>query len=99
MTRFVTIAVVLALTSTAAGAQNAAPLTPQQKQDLTGYNFKGAETRFKHKRISLRPSSNRLRRFLRSQFRKSVCRRLSAAFLLDRHPNRRPQRKKAQPSR
>ena len=44
MTRFVTIAVVLALTSTASGAQNATPLTPQQKQDLTGYNFKGAET-------------------------------------------------------
>ena len=44
MIRFVTIAVVLALTSTAAGAQNAMPLTPQQKQDLTGYNFKGAET-------------------------------------------------------
>jgi P-type conjugative transfer protein TrbG len=44
MTRFVTIAVVLALTSTAAGAQNAAPLTPQQKQDLSGYNFKAAES-------------------------------------------------------
>ncbi len=44
MTRFVTIAVVLALASTAAGAQNATPLTPQQKQDLSGYNFKGAET-------------------------------------------------------
>jgi type IV secretion system protein VirB9 len=44
MTRFVTIAVVLALTSTVAGAQNATPLTPQQKQDLTGYNFRGAET-------------------------------------------------------
>ena len=44
MTRFVTIAVVLALTSTAAGAQNATPLTPQQKQDLSGYNFKAAES-------------------------------------------------------
>ena len=44
MTRFVTIAVVLALTGAAAGAQNATPLTPQQKQDLSGYNFKGAET-------------------------------------------------------
>ena len=43
MTRFVTIAVVLALTGAAAGAQNAPPLTPQQKQDLSGYNFKGAE--------------------------------------------------------
>ena len=44
MTRFVTIAVVLALTGAAAGAQNAPALTPQQKQDLSGYNFKGAET-------------------------------------------------------
>jgi type IV secretion system protein VirB9 len=44
MTRFVTIAVVLALASAAAGAQTASQLTPQQKQDLSGYNFKGAET-------------------------------------------------------
>jgi type IV secretion system protein VirB9 len=44
MKRFVTIAVVLALTSATAGAQNAPALTPQQKQDLSGYNFKGAET-------------------------------------------------------
>jgi type IV secretion system protein VirB9 len=44
MTRFVTIAVVLVLTGAAAGAQNTTPLTPQQKQDLSGYNFKGAET-------------------------------------------------------
>ena len=44
MTRFVTIAVVLALMSTAAGAQNATPLTPQQKQDLSSYNFKAAES-------------------------------------------------------
>ena len=44
MTRFVTIAVVLALGSVAAGAQSAPQLTPQQKQDLFGYNFKGAET-------------------------------------------------------
>ena len=44
MTRFVTIAVVLLLTGAAAGAQNTTPLTPQQKQDLSGYNFKGAET-------------------------------------------------------
>jgi type IV secretion system protein VirB9 len=44
MTRFVTIAVVLALTSTASGAQNATPLSPQQKQDLSGYNFKAAES-------------------------------------------------------
>lgn len=43
MTRFVTIAMVLAL-SCAAGAQNASQLTPQQKQDLSGYNFKGAES-------------------------------------------------------
>jgi len=43
MKRFVTIAVVLALAS-AAGAQTASQLTPQQKQDLSGYNFKGAET-------------------------------------------------------
>jgi type IV secretion system protein VirB9 len=28
----------------AAGAQSAPQLTPQQKQDLSGYNFKGAET-------------------------------------------------------
>jgi type IV secretion system protein VirB9 len=40
---FVTIAVVIALTSAAAGAQNAPALTPQQKQDLSGYNFKNAE--------------------------------------------------------
>ncbi len=44
MTRFVTIAVVFALTNTAAGAQNVTPLTPQQKQDLSGYNFKAAES-------------------------------------------------------
>ena len=44
MKRFVTIAVVLALASAAAGAQSAPQLTPQQKQDLSGYNFKGAET-------------------------------------------------------
>ena len=44
MTRFVNIAVVLALTGAAAGAQSASQLTPQQKQDLSGYNFKGAET-------------------------------------------------------
>jgi len=44
MTRLVNIAVVLALTGAAAGAQNTTPLTPQQKQDLSGYNFKGAET-------------------------------------------------------
>jgi len=44
MKRFVTIAVVLALGSVAAGAQSAPQLTPQQKQDLSGYNFKGAET-------------------------------------------------------
>jgi len=43
MKRFVSIAVVLALAS-AAGAQTASQLTPQQKQDLSGYNFKGAET-------------------------------------------------------
>lgn len=43
MTRFVIIAMVLAL-SCAAGAQNASQLTPQQKQDLSGYNFKGAES-------------------------------------------------------
>ena len=44
MKRFETIAVVLALASAAAGAQTASQLTPQQKQDLSGYNFKGAET-------------------------------------------------------
>lgn len=44
MKRFVNIAVVLALTCAAAGAQSASQLTPQQKQDLSGYNFKGAET-------------------------------------------------------
>lgn len=44
MKRFVTIAVVLALASVAASAQSAPPLTPQQKQDLSGYNFKGAES-------------------------------------------------------
>ncbi len=44
MKRFVTIVVVLALGSVAAGAQSAPQLTPQQKQDLSGYNFKGAET-------------------------------------------------------
>lgn len=44
MTRFVTIAAVLALTGAAAGAQSASQLTPQQKQDLSGYNFKGAES-------------------------------------------------------
>lgn len=44
MKRFVTIVVVLALGSVAAGAQSASQLTPQQKQDLSGYNFKGAET-------------------------------------------------------
>jgi P-type conjugative transfer protein TrbG len=44
MKRFVLIAVVLALTSAAAGAQTASQLTPQQKQDLSGYNFKGAES-------------------------------------------------------
>jgi type IV secretion system protein VirB9 len=44
MKRFVTIAVVLALGSVAAGAQSAPQLTPQQKQDLSRYNFKGAET-------------------------------------------------------
>lgn len=44
MTRFVTITVVLALASAAASAQSASQLTPQQKQDLSGYNFKGAET-------------------------------------------------------
>jgi type IV secretion system protein VirB9 len=44
MKRFVTIAVVLALASAVAGAQTASQLTPQQKQDLSGYNFKGAET-------------------------------------------------------
>ena len=44
MKRFVTIVVVLALGSAAAGAQSASQLTPQQKQDLSGYNFKGAET-------------------------------------------------------
>jgi len=43
MTRFVSIAVVLALTSLAAGAQNATPLTPKQKLDLSGYNFKDAQ--------------------------------------------------------
>ena len=43
MTRFVIIAMVLALSS-AAGAQNASQLTPQQKQDLSGYNFEGAES-------------------------------------------------------
>jgi len=43
MKRFVTIAMVLALAS-AAGAQTASQLTAQQKQDLSGYNFKGAET-------------------------------------------------------
>ena len=43
MTRFVIIAMVLAL-SCAAGAQNALQLSPQQKQDLSGYNFKGAES-------------------------------------------------------
>ncbi|MGA3133663.1 MAG: P-type conjugative transfer protein TrbG [Terracidiphilus sp.] len=41
---FVTIAVVIALTSTAAGAQNTPAPTAQQKQDLSNYNFKGAET-------------------------------------------------------
>lgn len=44
MTRFVTIAVVLALANVAASAQSASPLTQQQRQDLTGYNFKGAES-------------------------------------------------------
>ncbi len=44
MKRFMTIGVVLALTSAAAGAQSASPLAPQQKRDLSGYNFKGAET-------------------------------------------------------
>ena len=44
MKRFVTIVVVLALGSVAAGAQSAPQLTPQQKQDLSRYNFKGAET-------------------------------------------------------
>jgi type IV secretion system protein VirB9 len=44
MKRFAIIAVVLALTSAAAQAQSTAQLTPQQKQDLSGYNFKGAET-------------------------------------------------------
>jgi len=44
MKRFVTIVVVLALGSVAAGAQSAPQLTPQQKQDLSGYNFKGVET-------------------------------------------------------
>ena len=44
MKRLVIIAVVLALASAAAGAQNASQLTPQQKQDLSGYNFKGAES-------------------------------------------------------
>ena len=44
MKRFVTIVVVLALGSVASGAQSASQLTPQQKQDLSGYNFKGAET-------------------------------------------------------
>jgi type IV secretion system protein VirB9 len=43
MKRFAIIAVVLALTSAAAQAQSTAQLTPQQKQDLSGYNFKGAE--------------------------------------------------------
>ena len=43
MTRLVIITMVLAL-SCAAGAQNASQLTPQQKQDLSGYNFKGAES-------------------------------------------------------
>ena len=44
MKRFVMFAVVLALAISAAHAQNAPQLTPQQKQDLSGYNFKGAET-------------------------------------------------------
>ena len=44
MTRFVTVAIILALTGAAAGAQIASQLTPQQKQDLSGYNFKGAES-------------------------------------------------------
>jgi len=44
MKRFAIIAVVLALTSAAAQAQSTAQLTPQQKQDLSGYNFKGAES-------------------------------------------------------
>ena len=43
MTRFVITIVVLALTSAATGAQNGSTLTPQQKRDLSGYNFKGAE--------------------------------------------------------
>jgi len=44
MKRLVIIAVVLALASVAASAQSASQLTPQQKQDLSGYNFKGAES-------------------------------------------------------
>jgi type IV secretion system protein VirB9 len=44
MKRFAIIAVVLSLTSAAAQAQSTAQLTPQQKQDLSGYNFNGAES-------------------------------------------------------
>ena len=44
MKRLVIIAVVLALASVAASAQSASSLTTQQKQDLSGYNFKGAES-------------------------------------------------------
>lgn len=44
MTRLVFIAIIFAITNAAALAQNASPLTPEQKQDLSGYNFKGAET-------------------------------------------------------
>ena len=44
MKRFAIITVVLALAIVAASAQSAPPLTPQQKQDLSGYNFKGAES-------------------------------------------------------
>ncbi len=44
MNRFLNGAVVLALASVAVSAQSASTLTPQQKQDLSGYNFKGAES-------------------------------------------------------
>jgi type IV secretion system protein VirB9 len=44
MKRFVMIAMILSLASAAAQAQNASQLSPQQKQDLSGYNFKGAES-------------------------------------------------------
>ena len=69
MKRFVTIAVVLALASAAAGAQTASQLTPQQKQVFPATTSRARKPRSKHNRINRPKSRTCVRRFHRSRFR------------------------------